>query len=164
MKKDWKFVSVREEFKAGKASKYIKHCGTEIRRGDKVILCCRASGRMQNHTGNLADQEANLREQMERLGAIVVGVITHVGSGWEPYWLMRAAALAERHGAKLVAETTDRFIRNDLYHSRDRPNAQATEIELKRLRNETLGVLLSTPKGCWCASVIRQHCFTPWSF
>jgi hypothetical protein len=66
--------------------------------------------------GNDQGQMANLRDTTVRKGATVVAAPTaHVGPGWDPGWLVRAAALARRHGAVLVAETTDRFIRSTAY-------------------------------------------------
>jgi len=99
---------------------------------------------MQNRNGNLADQETNLRRKANRLGAEVVGVVGHVGSGTDPYWVGRAVAIAEKHEAKLYAETTDRFVRHPAYHSKDNPNAQARESELRDLAWWADGVVLTT--------------------
>jgi hypothetical protein len=77
-------------------------------------------------------------------GAVIIGVFDRVGSGFDPAWLIRPAALARQHGARLVAESTSRFIRNRLYHSRKNWKAQATEPELEDLARWTRGVVLVT--------------------
>jgi hypothetical protein len=128
----------------GKASNYIRHVCVEIRPGDRVILCCRVSHHTQNQKGNLDNQEENLRGELERLGAVVVEVVRHEGPGWDGRWLVRAAAKAMKHGAKLVAESTNRFVRSLEYHSKKNPDAQASEEDLYALRCWTTGVTLVT--------------------
>lgn len=130
--------------KLDKASTYIRHAKDEIRPGDKLVLCSRVSHSIQDHTGNLRDQEAGLRKSVEGLRAIVLKVWDHVGSGVNPWWLANAAAIARKQGAKLVAESTDRFIRNPLYHSSKNPNAQARRLELEDLARVTRGLTLAT--------------------
>src|SRR5262245_28230 len=88
-------------FKHGRASEFIRHAPDAIAPGDRVIICARVSGRQQERAGNLERSVAYLRREMSGRGAVVVGVCTHVGTGREPEWLTRAAALARRHDAKL---------------------------------------------------------------
>ncbi|MBA3481315.1 MAG: helix-turn-helix domain-containing protein [Pirellulales bacterium] len=126
---------------AGKASNYISPLN--LPRGSKVVLCCRVSGYEQHRTEKLARQVAALRREAEQRGLIVIDVVTHVGSGIDPSWLADAAVLAERLGATLVAETTDRFIRSSRY-SKVVQDAQATEADLGQLRLFTYGVPLAT--------------------
>lgn len=115
----------------GKASLYIRPF--KVRPGDRFVLCCRVSTRRQDHQGNPRDQERNLRREVEpRLGA-VIEVITHVGSGWDPQWLTNATAVAVQHGATLLAESTDRFLRSPRYHSSKRPDELPTEEDFERL-------------------------------
>ena len=128
----------------GRASAYIKHAPEEIRPGDRVILCCRVSGHVQDRNGNLRDQEKNLRKRAAELGACVIDVETYVGSGRDAYWLIRPALKARERGAKLYAESTDRFIRHPDYHSKTYPDAQARDFELQELQTLTLGVPLLT--------------------
>ena len=64
------------------------------------------------------DQEKNLRQKAKKIGAIVVDTVKHVGSGTDPYWLAPYVEKANRCGAKLLAETTDRLVRHPGYHSR----------------------------------------------
>jgi hypothetical protein len=125
----------------GKASNYIKFC--DLKPGDKAVLCIRVSRWEQNRTLKLKRQELNLRAAVEHMGAIVVAVEAHVGPGWDPGWLVRPAAIATRHGAVLVAETTSRFIRSSAY-SKTNQDAQAREPELIDLRRCTEGVTLMT--------------------
>lgn len=133
-----KRVSAKKWAVPGKASNYIVHdCN---RPGDKVILCCRVSSHEQNRRRNLEDQETNLRREMEKRGAVVVHVRKYEGSGVDPIWPAGAAAMAKEQGAKLVAETTDRFIRHPSYHSKKRPDLQAHGMHLDKLRLCTEGV------------------------
>jgi hypothetical protein len=77
-------------------------------------------------------------------GGVVVGVVSYAVSGFDPFWLVEAAELARQHAAIILAETTDRLVRNHEYHSKENPEAQATEPELESLRRCTLGVVLMT--------------------
>lgn len=140
--KQFKLAACRVE--PGQASKYIGHAKKKIRPGDKVVLCLRVSQRSQFHNRNLDDHEANLRRVARRLGAVVVDVVRYVGSGWDPFWLGKAAAIARQHGASLLAETTDRLIRHPAYHSQDNPDAQARDSDLREMQDFTDGVLVLT--------------------
>ncbi len=128
----------------GRASRYIGRGDREIRLGTPVIPCCRVSKRPQRYRGNLDDQEQGLREFVADFGGVVVGVVRHVGSGWDGPWLIKAVARARMCGAVLLAESTDRFIRPLDYHSKRNPDAQATEEDLRCLRCWTKGVRLLT--------------------
>ena len=127
----------------GKASNYIAPVSV-IQPGDKMVIYCRVSEHTQNHNGNLNDQELNLRNELAKLGAIIVGVVRREKSGWDCKWLAEAVEKARAHGAKLVAETTSRFIRNPDYHSKNAPDAQATKEDLQGLAVWTDGVTLVT--------------------
>lgn len=107
--------TIRRIFSPGDASQYITHDG--IQSGDRVVLYCRVSTRQQNHSGNLDSQEKYLRTQMGKRKARVVEVVRYVGSGFEPLRLPFAVRMAQQHGAKIVAITTDRFIRHDYFKS-----------------------------------------------
>jgi hypothetical protein len=133
----------RRWLERGPASRYIKNASDEIKPGDKVVLFCRVSACMQNHNGNLLDSEVHLQERAKQLGANVVGVVRHVGPGWDPSWLATVAKRARQFDAKIFAETTDRLIRNPLY-SKERQDLQAREIDLQDLRSWTEGVVLVT--------------------
>jgi hypothetical protein len=128
----------------GRASDCIKHAVEELHSGDKVVVCCRVSGHTQRLKKNLADQELNLRNRAVERGAMVVGVVRHVGSGTDPYWLARAVVLAKETGAKLFAESTDRFVRHPGYHSNEGPDWQARETDLEDLEFWADGVTLVT--------------------
>lgn len=133
----------RRRFKPGRASDYICLAAKYLKPGTRVVLCLRVSRYAQKRHGNLADQEANLRKAVARRGAIVVAVVRHVGSGYDPDWLAVAAGRAAVHGAVLLAETTDRFIRTRLY-DRDCQDVQARPGDLEYLRYCTDGMLLLT--------------------
>ena len=128
----------------GQAGDYIKHAIDELRPGDRVILCCRVSACTQDHDGNLANSVANLTERAEYFGAKVIWVKKYVGSGFDPWWLAWAVEFAKKNGAKLFAETTNRFIRNPGYNSAKNPYAQARDADLQDLQWWTKGVTLVT--------------------
>lgn len=142
--KERKRVTARLRLRAGKASNYIAHAPAAIKPGDLVIICCRVSRYAQKHRGNLSDQEENLKQRAKNLGAIVVETFPYVGPGYDPYWLALAAENAKHLGAKLFAESTDRFIRHPDYHSQKNPNAQARDCDLQDLGRWTSGVELVT--------------------
>jgi len=127
----------------GKASDYIGHAAQQLGPGDRIVLCCRVSACEQNRNGNLDDSEANLRRRAEALGVCVVGSYRHVGSGYDPWWVGRAAAMASELRAKLFAESPDRFIRSPKY-SKTSQDAQAREVDLRYLAWWANGVPLVT--------------------
>lgn len=128
----------------GRASKYIRSFDS-LRRGDKVVLCCRKSTRDKN--GSLQDQINHLRGAAERFGLIVVHEkYEDELSGWDPFWLAHAAAIAKQHGAVLLAECTNRFIRHFSYDPTVKWKArlQASDFELQDLAWWADGVPLVT--------------------
>lgn len=117
---------------AGKASNYL--LPFEIRYpGEPIIICCRVSERVQYSRGNHVDQAEALTAAVNAAGGRAVPSEPHKGSGTDPGWLTPAVALAQRLGARLLAETTDRFIRSQWYHSEWYPDAQASEHDLRWL-------------------------------
>src|SRR5690348_6913412 len=103
------------EYKSGKAIRFIR--SFKLRPGQLVYLICRVSNCQRRR--NRDDQEANLHEAVEATGAIVVDLYRIVISGRNPYWLRQAAHEAREAGATvMLAETTDRFIRNRYFHSK----------------------------------------------
>jgi hypothetical protein len=98
----------------------------------------------QEQRGNHFDQQAKLRKAVAKLGGVVVGVTSLQVSGFDPYWLAGPVEIAKRRKAKLVAESTNRFIRHPAYHSKDNPTAQARESDLDDLRWWTQGLELVT--------------------
>lgn len=148
--KDW----IADEFTSGDASRFVE--SLIVVPSQRYIVCCRVSNREQK--ANLVDQRLNLHRVISGGGGIVDRVIEHVGSGWDCGWLVEAALLARRTGAILVAESTDRFVRNLYFHSQCRPQLQATDQELQDLQLGTLGVRLMT----WLSpnmplSEVRRH-------
>ncbi len=147
MTKNYVFSNYIDRLRNAKASDYIE--GFEkLQPGDRVVLCCRVSachpGSKQVRNKNLDDQEANLRRAVESKGAIGVGVVKHKGSGIDSYWLGYAVHLAKTLDAILLAESTDRFTRTSIYHSNDKPDAQAGLHEFENLEYSTRGVRLMT--------------------
>ncbi len=135
-----KYVSPRIRIQPGKASRIIQPFS--VTPGDLIVLALRKSGRERGF--NLDDAESNLRRAVESKGGVVVEVVRHVGSGFYPFWVARAAAISKQHGATLLAESTDRFIRHPGYHSNDFADAQAREVELLELERDADGVRLMT--------------------
>jgi len=136
-------ISYLPAMRAGRASDYIRHAPEEIKPGDKLILACRVSECEQDRKGNLADQEANLRERAENLGAIVLRVVSQVESGYKPWWVGRAVFLAKQYGAKIFAESTDRLIRTPAFDKKNQ-DAQARDSDLRYLVWWSEGVVLAT--------------------
>jgi len=126
----------------GDATQFITQAN--IKSGDHIVLVCRVSGCEQGRRNNHHDQEAALRELVSNCDGIVVGVIRIVISGFNPYWLSRAVALAEEHDAKILAESTDRLIRHPAYHSSECPDAQPSISHLRGLNDWTEGIELLT--------------------
>jgi hypothetical protein len=118
-----------EEYISGKASKYIRKF--KLRPGDRVMILARKSNR---ETGNnLGDQGENLRRVIEAAGAITAGLYKYRSRGYE-HQVEVAAYQAKQLGATiLLAETTDRIVRNSHYHSKKRPDLQATDEQLARV-------------------------------
>lgn len=119
----------------GRASRVIRHFENELRAGDNIVIAIRVSRCEQDRRGNLQDAEAFLRGVVERRGANTIEVVSHIGSGWDPYWLGFARAIAEGCDGKILAISTDRLIRNVCFHSKTYSNAQASENSLNELKS-----------------------------
>lgn len=136
----------RDRFNKGDATQVITHQG--ICPGDHVLLFGRVSSGPQETNGNLADQIKFLSEFVQDQSAIIVGTVEIQHSGWANYgsrgWLLDAVILAIQSHAKILAESTDRFVRHPHYHSSLRPNLQAPDYDLQDLAMWTSGVLLHT--------------------
>ena len=126
----------------GKASAYIDQA--EIRPGMRFVLALRVSAGSQDRRNNIQDQEDTLWRIVEESGGRVVGTFRHTGSGTNPEWLREAAAHAHTMKAVLLAETVDRFVRPEAYHSKLCHDAQATDADLKLLRQVCGEVRLMT--------------------
>lgn len=115
----------------GKASEFI-HPLDDLRSGNKVWLCLRISG--DEPKRNLRITKNWLRRHVREVGAVVVGITIHIGTGKDPAWIADAAAKAKRRGADyLLAYATDRFVRHpdfDNHHL----DAQATKANLEDLQ------------------------------
>ena len=139
----------RTEGPEGRASDYIHHLPDVLATAPDVpiVLWPRCSGRVQDHKGNLDEQEANLRREIERLCGRVIATFRRVGSGWmhEGHWssLEAAADYAREHGAILVAESTSRFIRSVDWTTTNQ-QARPTVQEFEQMAQACHGVLLAT--------------------
>jgi hypothetical protein len=150
---------IRRWFTPGKASDFIHHAPDVVGRGDPVVLRLRVSSYVQAKNKNLDDHEDRMRRAAEQLGAVVVGVDRHVGPGWDVSSIAAAAAMARKHNAKILAESTDRFIRNPLY-SKHRQWLRPRTVDLQELRFWTEGIVLATilPPDASSSDVRSSQC------
>ena len=151
-----KRVSAKRRLVRGNAGNYIKH--NVIRSGDTVVLACRVSGHTQHRGRNDANQRDGLREKVERLGGEIVGVVCVEAAGFDPCWIRPAVIIARQHGAIIVAESTDRFVRHPAFHSKKAWRLQARECDLQELALFADGVTLVTilhPNAL--PEEVRQH-------
>ncbi len=81
-----------------------------------MVLYCRVSGREQERIGTLERQVAFVRAKAADLGLVVVDVVVCTLSGWDEDRFEEARAMAEAHGASLLAHTADRFVRSDIFY------------------------------------------------
>ncbi len=136
--------------KAGIASDYISDIRSLKRRspkrGQRVVIYCRVSGRDQERSQNLCDQDENLERELEKLGFNVIESLGEVGAGWkgDRDGLLRAVEIAHENDAVVVAESVTRFIRSRDYNSVTNWNAKPTVADYNRLQLETDGVELAT--------------------
>ena len=132
---------IEREFKTGKASRVIRPFA--IGPKDKILIVGRKSGCEREK--NLDDSIANLTQVVESACGTVVDNFRWKGSGWDPDWIAAAVLRARRMGATvLLAETTDRFIRNLHYHSVNNPDLQATDEQLDEVARLADGMTLMT--------------------
>jgi len=136
------------DHRPGKASDYISSIQKLFTSGEdrRVILYCRVSGREQKL--NLKQYETRLKAFAKRFHIEVVDVFREVSSGWllEPDCrsaLVEAGQLAKRTGAGILAYSTDRFLRNQKWTSKN-PAAWPTVSEFEQLRRLTKDVPLFT--------------------
>jgi len=137
-----KYASAWNRTEPGKASICINKF--KCRMGDRFVLYVRVSDCSQNKNGNLRDQIAQLLAAVEDAGGIVIDVITDVCSGYTPIRILYAAHIARKHGATLLAEATDRFVRSPAFHSKTNPTARARRTDIESLMLWTDGVKLMT--------------------
>lgn len=116
--------------------------------GSKFALWLRVSGREQNRTANLDDQESSLTRVVESHGGTVCEAFPHVGSGWfpdePPEQLCNAIEFATANKAILLAESPDRFARHRDYHSKKRSQLQVNIFDLQRFQRMAGNVTLMT--------------------
>ena len=131
--------------KTGIASDYISDIRSP-KRGQRVVIYCRVSGRDQERSQNLSDQGENLKNESKQRGFVVVEIISEVASGWKEDrdGLLRAVEIAREKKAIVVAESVTRFIRSRDYNSVTNWNAKPTVADYNRLQLETDGVELAT--------------------
>jgi hypothetical protein len=142
-----RYTSARRRIEArrGRPADFIRRFDS-IQPGETVDLLVAVSGRERKR--NLPDQVAWLRLKLQERGAFVGNITPVKGRRYAqelPRELCQAAIEAKRQGRKLLAVTTDRFIRDYLYHSTQRPNRQVNDkFDLEDLQFHTRGVKLVT--------------------
>lgn len=131
---------VRNPYSPGTASDFIRPFA--VKRGNRVVLYCRISWDNKHKDKKLDRQERALRRAVERAGGTVVEVVRETGSGYftGSDWLEYAAALAEDHGATILALTRNRFIRRSKHNWSGAPTVEA----YYHLRDRTAGMTLQT--------------------
>jgi hypothetical protein len=116
-----------------------------LRNAKCVVIWVRVSGRQQKHRRNQTDQCDSVMHAVDAFAIPIIEVVTHIGSGKQiSDTLLHAISVASDHGAALIAESVDRFVRHPDYHSSLNPDAQAGGPELKRLASAASGVSLVT--------------------
>ena len=128
------------------ASDYIHHFREIIRPGTMLVLYCRVSGCEHNRDESLMRQIRHLRKAVARLGGYVIRVFPEVQAGysWNRVWLSTAADFARRHGAILVAHSTDRFLRSADFHRYENPGARPNLGDFEHLQRAVGDVQLAT--------------------
>lgn len=126
----------------GQPGDFIGHAPAVLRAGDSVVLFSRVSTNRQKRTGQLGRQVAYLRHYAEIAGLTVVAVVSVVAPGWHRRRFGRAGYIARRHGATILAHTTDRFIRDCSWWPKQK--ARPTQRDLHRMAKLLDGIRLAT--------------------
>jgi DNA invertase Pin-like site-specific DNA recombinase len=115
----------------------------------EVILYCRCSASAQGANGNLDDQIAACRGELERLGLDVIAAFGEISSGWlidmfERDQFVAACRLAAKRKTIVVAESVDRFLRHSGFNTHERKDAIPTAAEFEKLQQLAGDVTLAT--------------------
>lgn len=133
--------TVNRQMRPAVAAHHITHDG--IKNGDRIVLYCRVSHRNQYMKGNLDSQVKHLTAKMVERGAFIIDIVRHVGNGEDPWSVWQAAKIAKTAAAKIVAVSTDRFVRNP-----DFTLAGAPWQRVARANAEAIEALLKYADGC----------------
>jgi DNA invertase Pin-like site-specific DNA recombinase len=139
-----------KESKPAKASNYLHHLKAYHKKHPdmEAIIYCRVSAGMQWRKGNLDTQEQILRRWLKKHNIPVIGCYREVSSGWvlndERWALVNAVKQAKKYrGQKevvIVTTSSDRFLRNIDFHTKDNPGVLPTEAEFEKFNKLTCGV------------------------
>lgn len=148
---------LEKEPRPGTASDFIRHFASLIRNWPvtkvvKVVLYCRVSVRQNKK--HLKHQEEKLSAAIDRIRetriVVVIARIHETISGWKvdaeddrPLFVA-AIAKARKHGAVVLAETPDRFIRSIDFSTRTNADAQPTKEDFQCLARMAGDVMLAT--------------------
>lgn len=113
-----------------RASNYLS---SNLKPGDRVVLCCVVASKEQKRRGTLKRQVKGMREELLKLQVKIVKVICRVVSTKDPSWVSEAVIVAKQFNAKLVAQCTFRFIRHPEHDAKKRPGLQAEDIHFDKL-------------------------------
>ena len=126
---------------------YIRHSEEQVRHSlhQPAILWVRTSSKSQARMNNHEDQRAALRANAEALGFKIVLDDPWIGSGRNGDRVRFELTIekAQKLGAILLAESTDRFIRS-WWWSKRKQYVQPTEVEWETFIALTRGVVLAT--------------------
>ncbi|MFZ0035118.1 MAG: helix-turn-helix domain-containing protein [Sedimentisphaerales bacterium] len=140
----------------GKASKYIHHLDEYLKQHPDIeaLIYGRDSTCAQNYKRNLKTQKKVLRRE---LGQRAIPIVSHyyneVSSGWvldKKRWALVDAVeeakklIKKGIQAVIVAPSTDRFLRNRDFHTKERPDLLPTEAEFEKLKELTCNIPLAT--------------------
>ncbi len=128
----------------GTPSSVVDYAHTAASSEKMWILTCRVSSCEQDWKGTMQRQVVWGKTQSDLLGMPVVGVLCHVGSGFDPSWLAPAVRMAKLINAGLVTRSVNRAVRNPDYHSRLFRSAQARDTDLHELNTVISGVRMAT--------------------
>lgn len=117
----------------------------DIKSGTRVGIYCRVSSCTQNKNGNLRKQIKFLRNKCEELGLVVVFIIRHVGSGWNPERFDELLNKCGKTGvAIIVALDLSRLVRHEKFHSTKDSKVMPLGRHMLDLAIRTKGTLLYT--------------------
>ena len=134
------------------ASQYLHYLDTYHKQHPDMVaeIYCRVSAGMQGRKGNLNTHEKILRSKLKQRNIPVVGCHCEVSSGWildhNRGALVQAVKEAKQRKAHTVIVTTssDRYVRNRNFHTKERPEILPTEEDFKKLVELTCNVPLVT--------------------
>lgn len=117
----------------------------ELPIGTPIFILLRVSFRTQNHKGQFLRQKKRMERLCDERGLIVVGCASVVHSAQDPSFLIPIADEArEKKASHILAESADRFVRPESFHSIENPKATARELDVRYAQTFTEGLKWAT--------------------